>query len=64
MNEGIVKSWTDLFLDAYRAEDTDFVRCIREGDSPGAVGLDGKRAVEVVNAGNESIRSGKPVRLK
>ena len=26
----IVRSWTDLFLDAYRAEDEDFVRCIRE----------------------------------
>ena len=59
----VVKSWTDLFRDAYRAEDEDFVGCIREGRLPRAGGVDGKRAVEVVNAGNESIRTGLPVRL-
>jgi predicted dehydrogenase len=60
----IVKSWMDLFLDAYRAEDEDFIRCIVEDRNPRASGLDGKRAVEVVNAGNESIRSGQPVKLR
>ena len=59
----IVKSWMDLFLDAYRAEDEDFIRCILEDRAPKASGLDGLRAVEVVNAGNESIRTGKPVAL-
>jgi myo-inositol 2-dehydrogenase/D-chiro-inositol 1-dehydrogenase/scyllo-inositol 2-dehydrogenase (NAD+) len=60
----IVKSWMDLFLDAYRAEDEDFVRCILEDRAPKAAGLDGLRAVEVVNAGNESIRTGMPVVLR
>lgn len=59
----IVHSWTDLFLDAYRAEDEDFVRCVREGDPPRVGGIDGKAAVEVVNAGNRSIRERRPVWL-
>ncbi len=59
----IVRSWTDLFLDAYRAEDEDFVRCIREDCPPRAGGDDGKAAVEVVNAGNRSIRERRPIRL-
>jgi len=54
----VVKSWTDLFLDAYRLEDEDFVRCILEDRVPRVDGVDGLRAVEVVNAGNESIRTG------
>jgi len=59
----IVPSWTDLFLDAYRAEDEDFVRCIRENHPPRAGGIDGKAAVQVVSAGNRSIRQRRPVRL-
>lgn len=59
----IVRSWTDLFLDAYRAEDEDFVRCVREDCPPRAGGCDGKAAVMVVNAGNRSIAERRPVRL-
>jgi predicted dehydrogenase len=59
----VVRSWTDLFLDAYRAEDEDFIRCIRENRVPRAGGEDGKAAVAVVNAGNRSIRERRPVRL-
>lgn len=59
----VVKSWTDLFMDAYRAEDEDFIRCIIEDRPPKAGGIDGLRAVEVVNAGNESIRTGSVVAL-
>ena len=51
----IVRSWMDLFLDAYRAEDEDFVRCILDSRQPRADGRDGKAAVMVVNAGNRSI---------
>ncbi len=64
MKSPIVRSWTDLFADAYLAEDRDFVRCIMEDDTPKVGGLDGLRAVEVVMAGNESIRSGKPVEIQ
>ena len=59
----IVRSWMDLFLDAYRAEDEDFVRCIQDDRPPRADGHDGKAAVAVVNAGNRSIRERRPVRL-
>lgn len=60
----VVHSWMNLFLDAYRAEDEDFVRCLREARPPRAGGLDGKAAVMVVNAGNQSIAERRPVRLE
>ena len=59
----VVQSWMNLFLDAYRAEDEDFVRCILEDREPRAGGRDGKAAVMVVNAGNRSIAERRPVRL-
>lgn len=58
-----VKSWTDLFSDAYRAEDEEFVKCILEDREPRANGRDGKAAVMVVNAGNRSIVERRPVLL-
>jgi myo-inositol 2-dehydrogenase/D-chiro-inositol 1-dehydrogenase/scyllo-inositol 2-dehydrogenase (NAD+) len=63
MTTPVVRSWTDLFLDAYRAEDEDFIRCIREDCDPRVGALDGKAAVMVVNAGNRSIRERRPVRI-
>ena len=60
----IVKSWADLFRDAYREEVVDFVRCLRDDDIPRAQGRDGQAAVEVVNAGNRSIVDRRPVRLQ
>jgi myo-inositol 2-dehydrogenase/D-chiro-inositol 1-dehydrogenase/scyllo-inositol 2-dehydrogenase (NAD+) len=59
----IVHSWMDLFADAYRAEDEDFVSCILEDRQPRATGGDGRAAVMVVNAGNRSIVERRPVRL-
>jgi myo-inositol 2-dehydrogenase/D-chiro-inositol 1-dehydrogenase/scyllo-inositol 2-dehydrogenase (NAD+) len=59
----IVTSWRDLFAEAYLAEDQEFILSIREQRPPKVTGLDGMRAVEVVNAGNESIRTGQPVSL-
>jgi myo-inositol 2-dehydrogenase/D-chiro-inositol 1-dehydrogenase/scyllo-inositol 2-dehydrogenase (NAD+) len=63
MSSGIVKSWTDLFQDAYRKEDEDFVRCVRDDGAPRVQGRDGQAAVEVVNAGNRSIAECRPVRI-
>ena len=60
----VVQSWMDLFLDAYRAEDEDFVRCIAEDREPRAGGCDGRAAVRVVNAGNLSIAERRPVQLE
>ena len=64
MLKPIVSGWQDLFLDAYLAEDRDFVSCIIEGREPRVTGVDGMAAVKVVNAGNLSIKSGKPVSIK
>jgi myo-inositol 2-dehydrogenase/D-chiro-inositol 1-dehydrogenase/scyllo-inositol 2-dehydrogenase (NAD+) len=58
-----VRSWRDLFADAYREEDRAFVRCILEDLAPTPSGRDGLEAVKAVNAGNRSIATGKPVRL-
>ncbi len=58
-----VRSWRDLFTDAYREEDRAFVRCILEDRAPSPSGRDGLEAVKAVNAGNQSIRTGLPVKL-
>jgi len=50
-----VKSWRQLFEQAYLAEDTSFVDCIKNGAEPEVTGFDGLMAVKVVNAGNKSI---------
>jgi len=63
MTHQIVSSWRNLFAEAYLAEDVSFVKCILNDEAPRATGLDGMRAVEVVNAGNRSIREKQPVRL-
>jgi predicted dehydrogenase len=61
INQNTVKSWRTLFSDAYRAEDEAFIRAIVDDAVPEVTGMDGLQAVEVVNAGNESIRTGQPV---
>lgn len=58
-----VKSWRTLFADAYREEARSFVGAVLSDREPLVSGMDGLRAVAVVNAGNESIRTGRPVRL-
>lgn len=59
----IIASWNNLFEDAYLREDTDFVQCIKEDREPAVTGVDGMMAVKVVNAGNVSIKSRRPVGL-
>ena len=61
--QDIVPSWRDLYSDAYVAEAAAFVRAIREGTEPLVTGRDGLAAVAIVNAGNESIRTGRAVSL-
>lgn len=61
MAAGNVRSWRNLFTEAYLEEDREFIKCITEDLEPRVTGHDGLQAVEVVNAGNESIRTGKPV---
>ncbi len=61
MIKPVIKSWRDLFMEAYLLEDTDFIHCIVEDREPAVTGIDGKMAVRVVNAGNQSIREKRPV---
>jgi myo-inositol 2-dehydrogenase/D-chiro-inositol 1-dehydrogenase/scyllo-inositol 2-dehydrogenase (NAD+) len=58
-----VKSWRNLFLEAYAEEDREFARAVTEGQPPRVSGVDGMMAVQVVEAGNRSIREGWPVTL-
>ncbi len=63
MKGAVVKSWTDLFSEAYLNEDISFIRSIMEDKEPEVTGWDGMKAVEIVKAGNESIRTGQIVKL-
>ena len=58
-----VVSWTNLYRDAYLAEDIEFVSAIREDRAACVTGLDGRAAVAVVNAGNRSIVERSPIAL-
>ena len=58
-----VKSWRTLFQDAYLAEMEHFVQCILEDKPPLVTANDGLRALEMVVAANESVRTGQPVEL-
>ena len=63
MTGDTVPSWRNLFAEAYRNEDIAFVEAVTGDTETAVTGHDGLQAVRVVNAGNESIRTGKPVRL-
>lgn len=63
MVSDVVKSWMNLFAQAYVEEDISFVNCILNDTEPEVTGWDGLKAVEIVNAGNQSIKTGEVVRL-
>jgi myo-inositol 2-dehydrogenase/D-chiro-inositol 1-dehydrogenase/scyllo-inositol 2-dehydrogenase (NAD+) len=63
MEADIVRSWTNLFYEAYVNEDISFIGAIREGREPEVSGLDGMMAVDIVRAGNESIQTGQIIQL-
>ena len=56
-----VESWRNLFTEAYRHEDQGFVNAVCNRTPPAVSGHDGKMAVKVVNAGNQSIREKRPI---
>lgn len=60
----IVDSWRSLYHEAYIEEDKSFVECILKDTEPVVQGKDGKMAVAIVLAGNESIRTGEIVEVK
>ncbi len=59
----LMKSWRNLFAEAYRREDEAFAACVLEGKAPLVTGQDGKMAVRVVEAGNRSIKTKQVVEL-
>ena len=59
----LVKSWQQLFREAYLAEDIAFCDSIRSGTQPRVTGRDGKMAVLAVAAGNRSIREKQAIKL-
>jgi myo-inositol 2-dehydrogenase/D-chiro-inositol 1-dehydrogenase/scyllo-inositol 2-dehydrogenase (NAD+) len=63
MSADVIRSWTNLFHEAYVNEDISFVEAIREDREPEVSGIDGMMAVEIVRAGNESIQTGQIVHL-
>jgi predicted dehydrogenase len=63
LKQSVVWSWRALFREAYEAEEREFVAAVAEGRAPRVGGRDGMAAVSVVLAGNESIRTRKPVKV-
>jgi hypothetical protein len=58
-----VRSWRDLFADAYRAEDAHLAAVARREAEPRTSADDGVRALEAVFAVNRSLAEGAPVVL-
>ena len=56
-----ITSWRTLFEDAYTAEAIAFTQCILEDTEPEVTGHDGKMALRIVNAGLESILTGREI---
>lgn len=60
----VASKWIKVFKGAYVEEDKSFADSIINDTEPEVTGHDGKMAVAIVKAGNESIRTGKIVYLK
>jgi predicted dehydrogenase len=58
-----VKSWRNLFQDAYVAELEHFIDCVEQNTEPRATGHDGLKALQAVVAANRSIHEGRPVEI-
>jgi myo-inositol 2-dehydrogenase/D-chiro-inositol 1-dehydrogenase/scyllo-inositol 2-dehydrogenase (NAD+) len=63
MSADVIRSWTNLFYEAYVNEDIGFIGAIREDREPEVRGVDGMMAVDIVRAGNESIQTGQIIYL-
>lgn len=63
INSTFIDSWRTLYKDAYLSEDKHFIECILEDKQPSVTGIDGKMAVKIVKAGDESIKSKQIVKL-
>lgn len=64
MVSDVVRSWTELFKDAYVEEGNSFIQCILNDEQPKVTGYDGMMAVKIVQAGNDSIVTGKIIQFE
>jgi myo-inositol 2-dehydrogenase/D-chiro-inositol 1-dehydrogenase/scyllo-inositol 2-dehydrogenase (NAD+) len=64
MHRPFVRSWRNLFMEAYAEEDREFARAVSESRPARVNGRDGMMAVQVVEAGNRSIRESRPISLQ
>jgi myo-inositol 2-dehydrogenase/D-chiro-inositol 1-dehydrogenase/scyllo-inositol 2-dehydrogenase (NAD+) len=58
-----VKSWRNLFRDAYLAEMEHFVGCVQADNAPRVTGQDGQMALAMVLGVNQSLRVGQKVEV-
>jgi len=58
-----VDSWRTLFTEAYLAEDISFAKSILNDTEPLVTGIDGRQAVRIVEAGNQSIKNKSIIKL-
>ncbi|OIQ11081.1 scyllo-inositol 2-dehydrogenase (NAD(+)) [Moorella thermoacetica] len=63
VTKNVTDSWRSLFRDAYLREDRHLVECLIKGVQPQTTLLDGKRALNVVRAANQSIMTGNVISL-
>lgn len=59
-----VKSWRNLFRQAYIDELEHFIECIRKDKTPRVTGHDGLKAVEAVVAANRSYLESRPIEIE
>ncbi len=59
----VVDHWLVRFADAYLDELRDFVRCVRAGIPVSVTGEDGRRALAIAVAAEQSSREGRPVAI-
>jgi len=57
------KGWQSLFAEAYEREDEHFINCVTNKKQPRVNIKDGQKALDIVLAANQSIRTGKPVSI-
>jgi myo-inositol 2-dehydrogenase/D-chiro-inositol 1-dehydrogenase/scyllo-inositol 2-dehydrogenase (NAD+) len=63
MSADVIRSWTNLFYEAYVNEDIGFIGAVREDREPEVRGVDGMMSVDIERAGNESIQTGQIIYL-
>ncbi len=62
-SRGTVKSWKDVYRDAFIEAAKHFYECVRKGKSPEATAYDGEMALQAVNACYRSLREKSKIKM-